>query len=340
MRKDLGYQRLFRLEARRHHVNEYNEVRYENPEVTKRSSLFFSQNENNEEHHKTPLPPPPPTPLVRVDSVDSNGVKQDFVNYTLTLKKMLNLAKTAAKTLSTRLFSNSASLQAPTVAVVLSGSGVYDGSEIHEASAALVALTRAGATVECYAPDVSQMHTIDHTKGAPDESQSRNVMAESARISRGNIKSLDQLSSGTADAVFFPGGFGAAKNLSDFAVSGADMKVIGDVERIIKDFHSSKKPIGFCCIAPMLAAKVLGNSGVTITLGKSDDGSGKWPYAGSIEAAKALGANAVEKGVDEVLIDDANQVVTTPAFMYEGKFHEIHDGVAKAINALLGLIKN
>lgn len=250
------------------------------------------------------------------------------------------LARTVPKNLSARLFSNTPSMQAPTVAVVLSGSGVYDGAEIHEASAALVALTRAGATVECYAPNIQQMHVIDHTKGAPDEAQSRNAMVESARISRGNIKPLDQLSSGVADAVFFPGGFGAAKNLSDFAVNGADMKVTPEVEKIIMDFHSKKKPIGMCCIAPMLAAKVLGSSGVSITLGKSDDGSGKWPYAGSIEAAKALGANTVEKAVDEVLIDEVNQVVTTPAFMYEGKFHEIHDGVAKAINALLVLIKN
>ncbi|XP_066988922.1 glutamine amidotransferase-like class 1 domain-containing protein 3, mitochondrial [Macrobrachium rosenbergii] len=253
---------------------------------------------------------------------------------------MFNLSRTAAQNVTARFFSRTASMQGPTVAVVLSGSGVYDGAEIHEASAALVALTRAGATVQCYAPNVPQMHTIDHTKGAPDESQSRNVMVESARIARGNIKPLDELSSGAADAVFFPGGFGAAKNLSDFAVKGADMTVIADVERVIKDFHSTKKPIGFCCIAPMLAAKVLGNSGVSITLGKSDDGSGKWPYAGSIEAAKSLGATAVEKAVNEVHIDEANQVVTSPAFMYEGQFHEIHDGVAKAINALLGLVKN
>ncbi|XP_071546314.1 ES1 protein homolog, mitochondrial-like isoform X1 [Panulirus ornatus] len=223
-------------------------------------------------------------------------------------------------------------------AQVLSGSGVYDGSEIHEASAALVSLTRDGADVVCFAPDAPQMHVIDHTKGAPSEHDTRNVLAESARISRGNIKPLTELTSGVADAVFFPGGFGAAKNLSDFAVKGADMTVNSEVERVIKEFHGSKKPIGFCCIAPMLAAKVLGGSGVTITLGKADDGSGKWPYAGSIEAAKALGANTVEKAVDEVVVDEANKVVTSPAFMYEGKFHEIHDGVAKAISTLLGMI--
>lgn len=253
---------------------------------------------------------------------------------------MFGLARTAARNLTHRWFSTNTSLQAPTVAVVLSGSGVYDGSEVHEASAALVSLTRAGADVVCYAPDAPQMHVIDHSKGAPSENETRNVLAESARISRGNMKPITELTSGVADAVIFPGGFGAAKNLSDFAVKGGDMTVIPEVERVLKDFHGAKKPIGLCCIAPMLAAKVLGGSGVTITLGKSDDGSGKWPYAGSLEAAKGLGANVIEQGVDEVTIDQANQVVTTPAFMYEGKFHEIHDGVAKMVNAVLGLVKS
>ncbi|XP_076057782.1 glutamine amidotransferase-like class 1 domain-containing protein 3, mitochondrial [Oratosquilla oratoria] len=250
---------------------------------------------------------------------------------------MFSLGRTALRNISQKYFSTGVSLQAPTVAVVLSGNGVFDGSEVHEASATLVSLTRAGAEVACYAPDIAQMHVIDHSKGAPAENETRNVLAESARIARGNVKPLSELNSSGADAVIFPGGFGAAKNLSDFAVKGPDMSVIPDVDRVLKDFHAAKKPIGLCCIAPMLAAKVFGD-GVSITLGKSDDGSGKWPYGGSIEAAKALGASPVEKSVEEVNVDEANKIVTTPAFMFEGKFHEIHDGVSKMVNAVIGLI--
>jgi len=231
------------------------------------------------------------------------------------------------------------SMQAPTIAVVLSGNGVYDGSEVHETAAALASITRAGATVQCYAPDMKQMHVIDHTKGAPCESESRNVLVESARISRGNIKPLAELSSSVADALVFPGGFGAAKNLSDFAVNGANMTVTADVTRVITDFHEAKKPIALCCIAPMLAAKVLGDKGVTLTLGKSDTASGKWPYAGAIDAAKSMGANVIEKSVDEVVVDEQNKVVTSPAYMYEGQFHEIQDSVTNMIKALLTLIK-
>ncbi|MCL4126748.1 UNVERIFIED_CONTAM: hypothetical protein GTU68_003433 [Idotea baltica] len=249
-----------------------------------------------------------------------------------------NITKINIQQMTWRKFSQSSHLQGPIVAVVLAGNGVYDGSEVHEASATLVSLSRAGADIQCYAPNENQMHVVDHTKGAPDEKDSRNVLVESARISRGNVKPITELSSQSADAVIFPGGFGAAKNLSDFAVNGAQMTVKPDVERVIKDFHGAKKPIGLCCIAPILAAKVLGPSGVEITMGKSDDGSGKWPYGGSLEAAKALGAKPVEKTVDEIVIDEKNKVVTTPAFMYEGKFHEIHDGVAKMVNAVVKLI--
>ncbi|KAA0189615.1 hypothetical protein HAZT_HAZT007253 [Hyalella azteca] len=230
-------------------------------------------------------------------------------------------------------------LNAPTVAVVLSGSGVYDGSEVHEAAATLAGITRGGAEVQCYAPDIAQLHVVDHTKGAPANGETRNAMVEAARIARGNIKPLSELNSSSADAVIFPGGFGAAKNLSDFAVKGADMAVSEDAVRVLTDFHSAKKPIGLCCIAPILAAKVLGSHNISITLGKTDDGSGKWPYAASITAAKAMGADVVEKAVDEVLVDEKNKVVTTPAFMYEGKFHEIHDGVGKMVAAVLALLK-
>uniref|UniRef100_UPI00358E0388 putative glutamine amidotransferase-like class 1 domain-containing protein 3B, mitochondrial isoform X3 n=1 Tax=Myxine glutinosa TaxID=7769 RepID=UPI00358E0388 len=135
-------------------------------------------------------------------------------------------------------------LGAPRVAVVLSGAGVYDGSELHEASAVLVHLSRGGAKVKIFAPNIPQMHVVDHTKGQPVEGETRNVLVESARIARGNIDELKQLSVSEHDAVIFPGGFGAAKNLSSFAVDGPACKVEPEVERILKEFHKAQKPIG------------------------------------------------------------------------------------------------
>ncbi len=157
----------------------------------------------------------------------------------------------------------------------------------------------------------------------------------------------------------FPGGFGAAKNLSDFGFKGADMAVDPEVARVLKEFHAAGKPIALCCIAPILAAKVLGQSvslnrgcirslgklitlyhacqGVQMTMGRQGDES-KWPYGGAIDAAKSFGANMVDKDVADVCVDSKNKIVTTPAFMYNGKFHEIHDGVGKMVQELMKLI--
>jgi len=223
------------------------------------------------------------------------------------------------------------------VAVVLSGSGVYDGSEIHEASAVLVHLSRADININIYAPDIPQMHVVNHKTGEVPEGATRNVLEESARIARGKISPLTELDVSSHDAVVFPGGFGAAKNLSSFATNGPDCEVNEDVAKIIKAFHSAKKPIGLCCIAPVLAAKTI--PGCSVTLGQDLEDNGKWPYAGATAAVTAMGAKHVNKDVDEVHIDEKNKIVTSPAFMCETKIHHIHDGIGKMIHAVLSLIK-
>ncbi|KAK2509225.1 hypothetical protein MC885_009193 [Smutsia gigantea] len=215
------------------------------------------------------------------------------------------------------------------VALVLSGCGVYDGTELHEASAVLVHLSRGGAEVQIFAPDVPQMHVVDHAKGQPSESETRNVLTESARIARGKITDLAKLRTADHDAAIFPGGFGAAKNLSTFAVHGKDCTVHRDVERVLKEFHQAGKPIGLCCIAPVLAAKVLG--GVEVTVGHEQEEGGKWPYAGTAEAIKALGAKHCVK--------EKNKVVTTPAFMCETALHHVHDGIGTMVKKVLELAR-
>jgi len=222
------------------------------------------------------------------------------------------------------------------VAVVLTGCGVYDGTEVHEASACLAALTRGGADPVIYAPETDQAHVVDHQSGQ-EMPQTRGVMNESARIARGPVRPLSQLTSADAEAIIVPGGFGAAKNLCDFGFKGADMTVNPEVERVLKDFHSAGKPIGLCCIAPIIASKVLGSNGVKITLGKAGDPD-KWPYGGSLEAAASFGANIEHCEVSEVCVDEENKVVTSPAFMYNGKFHEIQDGVSNMVNAVLNML--
>jgi enhancing lycopene biosynthesis protein 2 len=220
----------------------------------------------------------------------------------------------------------------PKVALVLSGCGVFDGSEIHEAVSCLIHLSRAGAEVSCFAPDI-QAPAVNHLTGQP-EPAPRNVLAESARIARGKIAPLSQLRVADFDAVVFPGGFGAAKNLCDFATRGAKCEVNPEVERIIKEFHGAGKPVGMCCIAPVLAAKVLGTAaggpGVEVTIG--DD-------AGAAAAVAEMGSRNVVRTVTEAHADDRNAVVTAPAYMYgQAAVHEVYEGIGRMIEGVLARI--
>lgn len=219
------------------------------------------------------------------------------------------------------------------VAVVLSGCGVFDGSEIQEAVSVLLHLSEAGVETRCFAPDIDQAHVVDHLKGEPAQGMTRGVLTESARIARGNIQPLDQLNPADFDAVVFPGGFGAAKNLCSFAFDGAECTVNAEVQRVIKEFHAAEKPIGMCCIAPVLAAKVLGKAGggpgCEVTIGCDPDAA---------SAIAAMGSTHVEHPVHEAQVDHANRLVTAPAYMYgDAAIHEVHAGIGQMVSKTLEL---
>lgn len=215
----------------------------------------------------------------------------------------------------------------PNVAVVLSGCGVYDGSEIHEAVLTLLALDRNGAAYQCFAPDVPQHHVIDHTTGQP-TAETRNVLVESARIARGKIKDLKAFDAAAFDAVVFPGGFGAAKNLSSFAFDGPDCTVNPDVERAIQAMRRAGKPIGALCISPAVMAKVLG--GVELTIGSD---------AGTAAALERMGARHRTATHGEVVVDRAARLATTPCYMLDATIGQIADGADAVVKAVLELAR-
>ena len=221
------------------------------------------------------------------------------------------------------------------VAVVLSGCGVYDGSEVHEASAVMVNLSRRNANYQIFAPDINQMHVVNHTSGE-EMKESRNVLIESARIARGKIQSLDKLNVTHHDAIIFPGGFGAAKNLSNFATKEAECQLNEQVAKVLNDFHSVNKPIGLCCIAPVLAAKTF--KGCEVTVGMDSECDGRFPYAGATSAITTMGAQHINKDVHDIHVDEKNKIVTTPAFMCETAVHEIYDGIGRMVDEVLKLI--
>jgi len=211
------------------------------------------------------------------------------------------------------------------VAVVLSGCGVYDGAEIHESVLTLLAIHRQGASYQCYAPDVDQAHVINHMTGE-ETGETRNVLTEASRIARGDIKALSELSANDADALVFPGGFGAAKNLSTFAFDGADCTVNKDVERVVKEFVAAKKPIGALCISPAVMAKILGSG--TMTIGQNAD------VASAIEA---MGCTHQTTDHGEIVYDEAHKLVTTPCYMLEANIGQIADGAEATVKKVLEL---
>lgn len=219
------------------------------------------------------------------------------------------------------------------VALVLAGCGVYDGTEIHEASAILVHLSRGGASVKMFAPNIDQMHVVDHLKGSPTE-EKRNVLVESARLARGEIQDLSQLNVKEHDAIIFPGGFGAAKNLCTWAVQGKDCSVNDQVKATLQAFHGEGKPIGLCCISPVLAAKVFPGCEVTVGHDK-DERSPDVP--GTAEAITQLGCKHVCKTVSETHVDQKNKLVTTCAFMCKAPLHEVFDGIGAMVQDVLKL---
>lgn len=213
----------------------------------------------------------------------------------------------------------------PQIAVVLSGCGVFDGSEIHEAVLTLLALDQADAEARCFAPDMPQAHVVDHVAGAPTAEETRNVLVESARIARGAITPLARAQAAQLDAIILPGGFGAAKNLSTFAVDGPGCTIQPDLARLLREMHAAGKPIGMACIAPVIGAKLFG---AAVTIG-NDPGTG--------EAIRAMGGTAVERPPTGVQVDETHRLVTTPAYMYPSSIGEVATGITRMVQSVLGM---
>lgn len=211
-------------------------------------------------------------------------------------------------------------------AVLLSGCGVFDGAEIHEATLSLLAIARQGCSYEIFAPDTNQHHVINHITGE-EMDETRNVLIESARIARGNIRNLKQFNPAIFDGLLLPGGFGAAKNLSTWAFEGAGSSILPEVEEAITEMVALKKPVGALCISPVILAKIFGN--VNLTIG--DDES-------TIDALESLGATHVYATHGEVVVDPGHKLITTPCYMLDATIDQIADGASNVVDAMIKLM--
>ncbi len=214
------------------------------------------------------------------------------------------------------------------VGVCLSGCGVKDGSEIHEAVITILALDRGQAEIVFFAPDGEQRQVVNHVTGTT-LAEKRDMMVEAARIARGNIKNIKDIKASDIDALIFPGGFGAALNLCDFAVAGEKCQAHPEVNRLVLEMHKAKKPIGAICIAPAIIARILGSQKVQLTIGTDP---------GTASKLQAMGAIHVDCKVDEVVIDPKNRIVTTPAYMLAKSIKETASGIEKLVKTVLEMI--
>lgn len=224
-------------------------------------------------------------------------------------------------------------LERPQFAIVLSGCGVFDGTEIHEAVCTMLALDDAGVDYQCFAPNTWQARTIDHFTGnavaiAGDE-DNRNVLAESARIARGEVKDLREFNAMEYDGIIFPGGFGAALNWSDFAVKAADCEVNIEIKRAIEESYNKGIVIGAMCIAPTVIAKVLGKHGIKLTIGND---------AKVASGLKKMGAEHENKAATEVCVDEENKIVTTPCYMLATSIKDVAAGTRNLVSEMIELL--
>ena len=215
----------------------------------------------------------------------------------------------------------------PRIGVLLAGCGFLDGAEITEAVSTLIALDRAGAEIVCMAPDAEQRQVTDHVRGEAVE-ETRNVLVEAARIARGKISPITEVDASTLDGLVLPGGFGAALNLSSFALEGPEASIREDVADLLKAVHGAGKPIGAICISPALVALALGEENPTLTIGND---------AGTASALEALGASHQECPVKEAVTDEAKKIVTSPAYMYDARPSEVFAGIEGLVTEVLRL---
>lgn len=212
------------------------------------------------------------------------------------------------------------------IGVVLCGAGVYDGSEIHEAVLTLLAIARAGAEAICFAPDKTQYDVVNHLTGEV-MPETRNCLVEAARITRGQVSSLSQARAAELDALIVPGGFGAAKNLSNFAVAGAECSVDPALKALARDCHAAGKPLGFICIAPAMLPHIL-ETPVRLTIGTDVD---------TAELVEEMGGEHVPCPVEDIVVDEDQKVVTTPAYMLAKSIDEAAQGIDKLVSRVLVL---
>lgn len=255
----------------------------------------------------------------------------------------LNQSSKKMNSLETSLFTNFTANQTRMsyrIGVLLSGNGVYDGSEIHESVFTLLAIDENRGVAVCMAPNIQQHHVVNHITGE-EMPEARNVLVEAARIARGAISDLAEMTADNLDALVIPGGFGAAKNLTTWAFSGPDGEINAEVKRIINQMVNAKKPVVGLCMGPTVIAKALQGAGLNehLTVGTTKEAS---PYEidAISQGMEKTGAVAEMKTIREISIDHKNRIITAPCYMMEASITDVRNNIKQAIDELFEMLED
>lgn len=198
------------------------------------------------------------------------------------------------------------------IALFLSGSGYLDGSEITEATSLIIALSKYGIAVDFFAPNRNQSDVVNHNTNQ-ESSESRNILIESARITRGNVLPLDEFNAELYNAVVLPGGFGAVKNFTTFLQDGHNAQLHSDIKKALENAIFHKLWIVGICAAPLVIALALRDLNIensTISFGDQNN---------SVDFINALNhwkIKHAETKIDEHHIDYHNKLITSGAYMF------------------------
>ncbi|PWL27151.1 MAG: isoprenoid biosynthesis protein ElbB [Fluviicola sp. XM-24bin1] len=224
------------------------------------------------------------------------------------------------------------------IGVLLSGCGVYDGAEIHEATLTLLSIAEIGAEAVCLSVDRDQHHVVNHTNGE-EMNEKRNMLVEAARIARGNISNINEVNPADIDGLVIPGGFGSAKNFTSWAFEGPDGSILPEVKLLIVNMLNVGKPVAALCVSPVVMAKALEGSDIkpNMTIG-SDQEESPYDIPGFSGGLEATGATTEMKTVREILVDAENKIITAPCYMMESNILDVRKNVRSAVEALRDLV--
>ena len=213
--------------------------------------------------------------------------------------------------------------------LLLSGCGRGDGSEIHEATLALLALDQHHIATQCIAPDIPQKAVYDHFHRTAD-STPRQVIVEAARIARGAIVPIDSVAVADADMLVIPGGLGAITTLCSFMEKEALATILPVVQSLIEGFHAAHKPIVPICISPVLIALTFANThAIRLTLGTNPE---------YMRFLASKGMEPVSCGSDQHVVDSVHRIVSTPAYNEAVTIATVWKGISSAIDAAVAML--